>query len=236
VGRTVSGTRAANGLGRETTGIVVARDAYAQSECVDFHANLRERTRARSAAARCGVRRRRMRLLPYAPTIDQLTRSTPTDSGGEPTVHMIMRVVKRSPIVYVMSVSGTDVGWFSTGRVGLCGFADRSGAQRAGEIAGATLADWYRARWNTAPEAWEDDVSLHDAIDVGGVCIGRVSARHPMSESRPDSWGVEFHIPHDTWVAVMLELAQRMYSEARASLLADGAESADVPVANASAG
>ena len=150
-------------------------------------------------------------------------------------MHMNMRVVKRSPIVYVMSESGTDVGWFSTGRVGLCGFADRSEAQRAGEIAGATLAAWYKARWNNPPEAWEDDVSLNDAIDIGGVCIGRVSARHLMSESSPDSWGVEFRVPHDTWIAVMLELAQRMYADARASLL-DGAESADVPVANSSVG
>lgn len=149
-------------------------------------------------------------------------------------MHMNMRVVKRSPIVYVMSESGTDVGWFTTGRVGLCGFADRSEALHAGEIAGATLADWYRARWNNAPDPWEHDVSANDAIDVDGVCIGRVSAQHPLCESSPESWGVEFRIPHDTWVAVMLELAQRMYSEARAALSDGEAESADVALGNAS--
>lgn len=138
-------------------------------------------------------------------------------------MHMNMRVVKRSPIAYVMSVSGADVAWLTTGRVGLCGFADRAEAQRAGEIAGTTLADWYRTRWNRAPEAWEGDVSASDAINVGGVCIGRVWPRHLLSESSPDSWGIELRIPRDTWVAVMLELTQRMYTDVSASLWADDA-------------
>lgn len=126
-------------------------------------------------------------------------------------MHMSLKVLRRSPIVYVMSVGARDVGWFSTGRIGLAGFADHADAQRAGGIAAALLTDWYRARWNHPPEAWADAVTPEHALMSDGVTIGRIVAHHLLSEPGESSWAIELRLPDDTWVAVMLELAQRMY-------------------------
>lgn len=140
---------------------------------------------------------------------------------------MSMKVSDRFPNGFVLVSGGADVGWMRAGIIGFCGFNDRVEAQRAGQVAAETLADWYSLRWRSTPIAWADEVPLDHAISTGGVVVGSVCSRHPLSAPDTDSHGIELRIPHETWSALMLQLAQRMHAAMMSERLsADAARSA----------
>jgi hypothetical protein len=125
---------------------------------------------------------------------------------------MTMRAATRFPRGFVLVRDGTDVGWLRAGLIGFGGFADRHEAHRAGQVAAQTLAEWYATRWRSSPIDWGSEVPHDQQLSAGTVVVGRVRARHLLSDAAASSYGIELRIPHETWIAVMLELAQRMYA------------------------
>jgi hypothetical protein len=110
----------------------------------------------------------------------------------------------------------SEVGWLRPGIIGFGQFTDRSHARRAGEAAAAVLSGWYALYRHGAPAAWPDAVPDDDPLIVAGVVVGRVLApcTLPSAAAVADggSYGFELAVPDRTWLAVMLQLAQRMYA------------------------
>ena len=91
------------------------------------------------------------------------------------------------------------------------GFDDAADAHRAGARAANALAQWYRTRWRSQPIGWEGSVPAEEGISIDDVVVGRVGVDDPMGVLGERRCGIQLRIPQETWIAVMLELAQQMY-------------------------
>jgi hypothetical protein len=135
-------------------------------------------------------------------------------------VFMSLKASRRFPKGFVLLRDGAAVGWLRAGIIGFGSFDDRAEAQRAGERAAFALAQWYRTRWRSRPIGWEAEVRIDDRISVDETVVGRICAEDPMGVLGDSQCGIELRIPDETWIAVMLELAQRMYMAMNATELA----------------
>ena len=123
-----------------------------------------------------------------------------------------LRMIRREARDYVLLDGSVEVGWLRGGEIGFCGFADRASARMAGEVAASVLAEWYATRWYSAPHACASAVAPGDQITTQGVVVGRIVAPGTPPVGRADSHGVQLALPREMWVAVILELAQRIYA------------------------
>jgi hypothetical protein len=135
-------------------------------------------------------------------------------------VFMSLKASRRFPQGFVLLRDGVAVGWLRAGIIGFGSFEDHADAHRAGENAAFALAQWYRTRWRSQPIGWETEVPVEDRILVDDTIVGRVCADDPMGVMDDRRCGIELRIPSETWIAVMLELAQRMYVAMNATELA----------------
>jgi hypothetical protein len=132
-------------------------------------------------------------------------------------------MVRRDARDYVLFDGPAEVGWLRGGSLGFSGFADRARARIAGEAAASVLADWYATRWYSAPHSFPDVPLPDDRIATQGVVVGRVVGPGAAPVGSAGSCGFELALPREMWVAVMLELAQRIYTavaQPRLSLVA----------------
>jgi hypothetical protein len=127
-------------------------------------------------------------------------------------VSVTLRIVRRDARDYVLFDGAAEVGWLRGGSVGFCGFADRARARIAGEVAASVLADWYATRWYSAPHPFPSMALPDDQIATRGVVVGRVVGPDIVPVGSADSHGFELALPREVWVAVILELAQRIHA------------------------
>ncbi|MEP6989519.1 MAG: hypothetical protein ABJA80_01215 [bacterium] len=122
-----------------------------------------------------------------------------------------MKASRRGQPGFALLTGGVEVGWLRQGIVGFLGFTSRQQAERAGEVAADTLAQWYSTRWYSVPVPWQGDEPCTRPITKDQAVIGRILAPHEV-HADTTSHGIELRIPRETWSAVMLELAQRTYT------------------------
>jgi hypothetical protein len=133
-----------------------------------------------------------------------------------------LRVGRRDPLSYVLFDRDAEVGWMRGGIVGFGGFPDRASARRAAEVAALVLAEWYQTRWYDAPQSYAPPVPQEDGITASGVVVGRLVGPLAAPAGRAGSYGFELALPRETWVAVMAQLAQRIYGALVGELSAVG--------------
>lgn len=104
-----------------------------------------------------------------------------------------------------------EVGWIRPGVIGFSGFDDHAEAVAAGTAAAAVVASWARARIEGGLVEFAGDVGADDAIKADDLVVGRVLHPAAVGTDLP-GYGFELAVPHATWLAVMLELAQRIHS------------------------
>lgn len=122
-----------------------------------------------------------------------------------------LRLSPRAPLCYALTRDGSDVGWLRSGLVGFHGFSDRASALRSGAVAAAVLRDWYAVRWHSTPREWPGRVPLPDQVVVDGGVVGRLVHPRAAPFGGAESYGFELALPPETWLALMLQLAQRMH-------------------------
>ncbi len=119
------------------------------------------------------------------------------------------------------------IGWLRGDALGFVGFEDYVRARRAGELAATVLAAWYGGRAASRPAELREPAFPDAELAIGRVIAGRILSPDavPKNLGAGDTFGFEFAVPLGIWVAVRLELAQRVRLElAAAGLLphADG--------------
>lgn len=132
---------------------------------------------------------------------------------------MTLKASRRNPWTHALLAANEEVGWIESRSIGLAGYADRAECRRAAELAARVLADWHKVRLQQRPTPWPEQVPAADQVDVGGIVVGRIV--HPgVAPAGPgDTYGLEFAVPPEIWLAVRVQLAQRIYL----ALFAEGA-------------
>lgn len=123
----------------------------------------------------------------------------------------VLKLARRDAVSHALLRGAAPVGWIRVGAIGFEGFADRVQARAASDIAASLLAEWYRVRTRTAPAAWPGVVPPDDRIEIAGLVVGRVVPPIAAQEGGADSYAVELSVPAGTWLALLLQLAQRVY-------------------------
>ena len=132
---------------------------------------------------------------------------------------MLLNVVLkgRNLTTHDLQAGGRTVGWIRTGSVGFDGFANREGALEASRVAVDVLEAWYSAREQPIeqhPSASQTDSARdEDLLRVQDVIVGRVVSNESPIKGRDGAHGFELFVPPSTWLAVMLQLAQRVHIE-----------------------
>lgn len=119
----------------------------------------------------------------------------------------------------------SKLGWLRGDALGFVGFEDYSQARRAGELAATVLAAWYAGRASSRPAELREPAFPDAELAIGRVVAGRILSPDavPRDLAAGDTFGFEFAVPPGIWVAVRLELAQRVRQElAVAGLLPHG--------------
>jgi len=123
----------------------------------------------------------------------------------------------RNPTTRDLQAGGRTIGWIRTGSVGFDGFADREGAQKASRVAVDVLEAWYAAREQPIGQDWSalraDSTRDEDLLRVRDVIVGRLVSNEIASKEHDGAHGFELFVPPSTWLAVMLQLAQRIQIE-----------------------
>lgn len=103
------------------------------------------------------------------------------------------------------------VGWTRPGTIGFGGFDDHAEAHAAATAAATVLQQWSRTRSDDAPVQFPGELTSDEAVFVDGRAVARVLKPTAVSTDVPGH-GFEVAVPHAMWLAVMLELAQRIHA------------------------
>ncbi|HET8770904.1 MAG TPA: hypothetical protein VFM71_07970 [Gemmatimonadaceae bacterium] len=103
------------------------------------------------------------------------------------------------------------VGWTRSGIIGFGGFDDYADAHAAATAAAAVLRQWSANRAADAPAEFPGQLSSDEAVFVDGRAVARVLKPKAVKTDVP-GYGFEVAVPHAMWLAVMLELAQRIHA------------------------
>jgi hypothetical protein len=121
-----------------------------------------------------------------------------------------------SPAVHALRNGADVVGWIRAGRVGFGGFDSREAAGTAAQRAAEVLTAWYEKRGQPighhAPESWAADLRDDDLVRMKDVIIGRLLTPDSGDHAGRD-FAFELVLPPATWLAVMLQVAQRVHIE-----------------------
>ncbi len=117
------------------------------------------------------------------------------------------------------------VGWTGPGIIGFGGFDDHAEAHSAATAAAVVLAQWSSSRAAADPAEFPGSLSPDEAVFVDGRAVARVVDPAAVPADVPGH-GFELAVPHAMWLAVTLELAQRIHATligSRRALVAEGA-------------
>ena len=132
---------------------------------------------------------------------------------------MLLKLVvgRGNPVKHELRDGARTVGWMRAGFIGFDEFGGREDARAAGRVAVHVLTAWYAVREQAigewAPAWWTNALHEEDLLRVGDVIVGRLVAPDTVSEEQEQSYGFELAVPPVTWLAVMLQLAQRIHIE-----------------------
>jgi hypothetical protein len=132
-----------------------------------------------------------------------------------------LQLRRRDRVSYALIDGPLTIGWIRTGIIGFGGFDDRREALAAGAAAVAMVTHWAAARraalvppFPTHLAAGLAELPLHvpeaDAIRGADGVVGRVLAPEEVDIDLAGH-GFEVSLPPGTWVAVLLEVAQRIH-------------------------
>ena len=128
---------------------------------------------------------------------------------------LTMIATRRSPETHELRAGRRTVGWIRPGAVTFDGFGSRSAVEEAALAAVPVLEAWYAGRKQSihhqAPARWADTVSREDLLWAGDVVVGRLIAPGRSKGARA-SHQLELLLPHTTWLALHLQLAQRVHT------------------------
>lgn len=103
------------------------------------------------------------------------------------------------------------VGWTRSGIIGFGGFDDFADAHSAATAAATVLQQWSRSRAEELPAPFPGELTSDEAVVVEGRAVARVLKPAAVATDVPGH-GFEVAVPHAMWLAVMLELAQRIHA------------------------
>lgn len=123
-----------------------------------------------------------------------------------------------------------EIGWVRADVIGFGGFEDRPAAKAAGEAAATIATHWMRTRGAGAPLVpFPAKVRDDAAIRATDTVVGRLLEPDEASGDLRGH-GFEIALPSGTWLALKLELAQRIHRGLMGSRLAE--RSGDVAMAS----
>ena len=102
------------------------------------------------------------------------------------------------------------IGWIRTGVIGFGGFEDRREAHAAAMAAAVIVLHRAASRFEGGLAEFPGHVPETDAVRANGMVVGRLlSPRATRSDLA--GYGYEIAVPAQTWLAVMLEIAERIH-------------------------
>lgn len=127
------------------------------------------------------------------------------------TTHLQLR--RRETSGYVLVHGTREVGWLRPGRIGFDGFTNRHAAHTAALYAARLVQEWSELRQRPALDPLPSGTAMEKAVQIDGRTVGRVEVLDPAAVAMgAPGYGFELAVSLRMWRAVMLELAQRIYT------------------------
>ncbi|MBK6486802.1 MAG: hypothetical protein IPF98_08030 [Gemmatimonadetes bacterium] len=125
-------------------------------------------------------------------------------------MHSQLQLIRNADLGYILKEQSEIVGWIQQGIVGLAGYPSRVDAYFAADAAASTLRDWSLGREVSLPVPFPRPLAPDERVRVDDRVVGRLVPPFKSAAFGAAGYGFEIAVPADTWLSVMLELAQRL--------------------------